>query len=187
MRRFAEGTPSGVSAKYTYKPPRRFVLLIFKRYQKVSPFALREEGTNYRFSVLTRSRLSANDRYSVASLLTREHCGVVFREGKRVCPQCDALPRGPLQGFRQNIPTNRQGGLSCSSSSDTKRYRRLRCGKRGSYRRMSAALLLATLLFKSSVNSSTSPASSATPKGSRRMVVASASLPKRMGVKVMPQ
>ena len=116
-----------------------------------------------------------------------EHCGVVFREGKRVCPQCDALPRGPLQGFRQNIPTNRLGGLSCSSSSDTKRYRRLRCGKRGSYRRLSAALLFATLLFKSSVNSSTSPASSATPKGSRRMVVASASLPKRMGVKVMPQ
>ena len=44
-----EGTPSGVSAKYTYKPPRRFVLLIFKRYQKVSPFALREEGANNRF------------------------------------------------------------------------------------------------------------------------------------------
>lgn len=56
-----------------------------------------------------------------------------------------------------------------------------------SYRRMSAAFLLATLLLRSSVNSSTSPASSATPKGSRRMVVASASLPKRMGVKVMPQ
>ena len=49
----------------------------------------------------------------------------------RIVLSCrDALPRGPLQGFRQNIPTNRQGGLSCSSSSDTKRYRRLRCGKR---------------------------------------------------------
>ena len=96
MRRFAEGSPSGVSARSTDKPRRRFVFLpTTKRHPFGRGLAWKEVPEKCRRSVV---------RASIAAKF-------LGKEGK-ARPQCAALPRGPLQGFRQDLPTSRAGGLS---------------------------------------------------------------------------